>query len=87
MQDDWSLHSPMISHSDPAIAVGRYLLSPLSHPTDGGAYRASVSIRSGQGRASHHRVLRCEPRFATREGALLFALTQGHCWLQGRPAA
>jgi hypothetical protein len=77
----------MNSLRDPAVAVGRYLLSPLSHPTDGGTFRASVSIRSGQGRSSHHRVFRLEPRFSSAEGALLLALTQGQWWLQGHRLA
>lgn len=52
----------------------------LTRQTDEGRYTASVSIRSGRGAASHDRVFRFMPTFATREDALDYALAQGpHC--------
>ena len=55
------------------FAVGKYLVSPLVTRTDAGRFAASVSIRSGQGSATHHRVLRFIPRFDTRDGARRYA--------------
>jgi hypothetical protein len=64
------------------FAVGKYLVSPLVTRTDAGRYAASVSIRSGQGSATHHRVLRFVPRFDTRDGARRYAVDHGIAWLQ-----
>jgi hypothetical protein len=68
-------------HTHPhTISLGRYRVSPLTRQTDEGRYTASVSIRSGRGAASHDRVFRFMPTFATREDALDYALAQGpHC--------
>ncbi len=65
-----------------AFAVGKYLVSPLSRRNESGSYTASVSIRSGQGRGTHDRVFRFLPEFATREGALQYAVAEGRSWLQ-----
>ncbi|HEY6513276.1 MAG TPA: hypothetical protein VI032_14930 [Burkholderiaceae bacterium] len=62
--------------------VGKYLVSPLVTRTDSGRYAASVSIRSGQGSATHHRVLRFVPRFDTRDVAQRYAVDHGLAWLQ-----
>jgi hypothetical protein len=66
----------------PNLAVGRYLVSPLTRLTHDGAYAPSVSIRSGQGRATHDRVLRFDARFATREAAQHYAAQQGLLWIE-----
>jgi hypothetical protein len=65
------------------FAVGKYLVSPLVTRTDSGRYAASVSIRSGHGSATHHRVLRFAPRFDTRDIAQRYAVDHGLAWLQG----
>ncbi|MDM4767771.1 hypothetical protein [Pelomonas sp. SE-A7] len=65
-----------------SIEVGRYLVSPMSKPTGDGGYTASVSIRSGQGQASHDRVLRFVPRFESRRAALRYAVREGQDWAQ-----
>lgn len=67
-----------------AFSVGKYLVSPLIRLTDSGHYTASVSIRSGSGRGTHDRVFRFVPQFATREGALQYAIDEGHSWLRQR---
>ena len=67
-----------------AFSVGKYLVSPLTRLTESGHYAASVSIRSGSGRGTHDRVFRFVPQFATREGALQYAIDEGHSWLQQR---
>lgn len=62
--------------------IGKHLISPLSRVDDAGLHCASVSIRSGQGSASHDRVLRFVPRFESRDSALRYATEQGLLWLQ-----
>jgi hypothetical protein len=66
------------------FSVGKYLVSPLSRLTESGQYLASLSIRRGSGRGTHDRVYRFVPEFATREGALQYAIAEGHSWLQQR---
>jgi hypothetical protein len=67
-----------------AFSVGKYLVSPLSRLTESGQYAASVSIRSGRGSGTHDRVFRFIPEFTTQEGALQYAIAEGHSWLQQR---
>ena len=62
---------------EPSIVVGKFVVSPLVTPTDSGRYAASVVIRSGRGRATHHRVLRFVPRFNSRDSARRYALDHG----------
>ena len=62
---------------EPSIVVGKVVVSPLVTPTDSGRYAASVVIRSGRGRATHHRVLRFVPRFNARDRARRYALDHG----------
>jgi hypothetical protein len=72
----------MRSTHENTFAVGKYLVSPHVTRTDSGRYAASVSIRSGQGSATHHRVLRFVPRFDTRAHARRYAVDEGIAWLQ-----
>jgi hypothetical protein len=67
-----------------AFSVGKYLVSPLTRRTESGHYAASVSIRSGRGSGTHDRVFRFVPHFPTEEGALQYAIAEGHSWLQQR---
>ena len=67
----------MHTSHETAIAVGRFVVSPLVTPTDTGRYAASAVIRSGQGRATHHRVLRVVPRFPSRDSARRYAVEHG----------
>ena len=62
-----------------AVALGKFVLSPMSHPTGYGTFRASVTVSSGRGIASHHRIYRFSRQHTSREAAHLVALTQG--WL------
>jgi len=65
--------------------MGQYVVSPATHPTDCGRFRASFSVRRAHGRSSDSREFRFDTTFASREGARLFAVTQG--WLQAcRPS-
>jgi hypothetical protein len=67
----------MITTHDTSIVVGKFLVSPLVTATDSGRYAASAVIRSGQGRATHHRVLRFVPRFRSRDSARRYAVDHG----------
>jgi len=66
--------------SFPAVSIGKYSISPMFHETGTGGYHGSVTVSSGQGSASHHRIFRFSRRHASAEAARLVALTQG--WLQ-----
>lgn len=71
----------MTTTFEPAFSVGKYLVSPFTHLTDGGHYAASVSIRSGRGSGTHDRVFRFTARFGTRESARRYAVEQGMQWV------
>lgn len=62
------------------MAIGKFSISPMTERTDCGAYRAGVTVSSGQGQSSHHRITRLQRLFASAEAARLVALTHG--WLQ-----
>ena len=68
------------------IAVGKYLVSPLTKQLDDGRYAASVSIRSGRGSGTHDRVMRFVRIFDTHRAARRHAVEQGLLSL-GMPAA
>jgi hypothetical protein len=74
----------MNTTQEQAFSVGKYLVSPLTRLNEAGQYIASLSIRSGSGRGTHDRVFRFLPEFSTREGAVQYAIAQGHQWLQQR---
>ena len=75
----------MISHiSPPCMAVGKYLVSPLAKPQGEGRYLASVSIRSGQGSATHDRVMRFSGLFDTAALALQYATDHALGWIKER---
>lgn len=67
----------MIFKTETPFPVGKYLVSPLSRLTDAGDYSASISLRSGRGMASHDRVFRLLPRFASHHAALRYAAREG----------
>ena len=67
----------MTTIHEPSIVVGQFVVSPLVTATDSGRYAASVVIRSGKGRATHHRVLRFVPRFHSRDSAHSYAVDHG----------
>lgn len=70
-----------------SIAIGKYLISPLTKRLDDGRYLASVSIRSGRGNGMHDRVMRFIPVFGCDTAAATYATEQGLNWVQGRLAA
>jgi hypothetical protein len=70
----------MHSISKTTISMGKYVVSPATHPTDCGRFRASFSVQRSQGNGSYARVFRFDKTFASRDAARLFAVTQG--WLE-----
>jgi hypothetical protein len=66
------------------IAVGKYLVSPLAKQQAEGRYAASVSIRSGQGSATHDRVLRFSGLFDSAAAAVHYATEHALGWIHER---
>lgn len=64
-----------------SLQVGKYLVSPFTHPLDSGRFAASVSIRCGKGSATHDRVMRFVPAFDSQEQATRFATEQALAWI------
>jgi hypothetical protein len=60
--------------------MGSYVVSPTTHPTDCGRFRAAFAIRRSGGNGSYCRVFRFDNRFASRHAARLFAVSQA--WLE-----
>ncbi len=69
----------------PCVSSGRFRISSTTERCDKGAYWARVTVSSGQGASSHHRITRVALPFASAEAAHLVALTHG--WLQTLRAA
>lgn len=69
---------------EPRIAVGKYLVSPLTKRLDDGRFAASVSIRSGRGSGMHDRVMRFTPLFGNSAAAVRYATEQGLDWVHQR---
>lgn len=63
------------------MQVGRYIVSPLTHPIDGGRHSAAVSIRSGRGSMTHDRVFRFVPVFDSPDQAARFATEKALAWI------
>ena len=62
--------------------MGQYVVSPTTHPTDCGRFRAAFSVQRSKGEGSYCRVFRSNTTFSSRDAAQLFAVTQG--WLLTR---
>lgn len=76
-----------LNHDHTCFAVGKYLVSPMTRQLDDGRFAASVSIRTGCGSATHDRVFRLEPRFASSDAALAHAALHGRTWIRDRQDA
>ncbi|MFM8864649.1 MAG: hypothetical protein ACKOFG_06935 [Limnohabitans sp.] len=46
------MHTPTAA----PFSAGKFLFTPLSRPAQAGGFAASLSIRRGQGRATHDRI-------------------------------
>ena len=60
--------------------MGQYVVSPTTHPTGCGRFRASFAVQRTRGNGSYCRVFRFDQTFASRDAARLFAVSQA--WLQ-----
>lgn len=69
-----------------SIDVGKYRVSPLAKQLDEGRFSASVSIRSGQGSATHDRISRFSTLFDNAPAALRYATEQAMVWIGERHA-
>ncbi|MDZ7921577.1 hypothetical protein [Rhodoferax sp.] len=70
-----------------SISMGNYVVSPATHETTNGQYRASFSVQRALSKGGYCRIFRFDQEFASREAARIFAVTQG--WLEtcmARPA-
>ena len=72
---------PLTSTTNHSIAIGKYLVSPLSKLLADGQYAASVSIRSGRGSASTDRVMRYKGSFFSENAAHHSARELGMAWV------
>lgn len=70
----------MIQISQNAISMGQFVVSPSTHPTQGGRFSASFSVHRAKSNGSYCRVFRFDKTFASREAARIFAVTQG--WVE-----
>lgn len=59
----------------------------MTRRTVGGAFTASVSIRSGRGSMTHDRVMRFVPVFDSADQAARFATAQALAWIGERRTA
>ena len=75
-------HRKICIEPNSPIQVGKYLVSPLTRQLDHNRFAASVSIRSGQGRGTHDRILRLVPTFADATSARRYATEQGLAWVR-----
>lgn len=72
----------MTMHSN--ISVGKYLVSPMTRELSDGSFAASVSIRSGEGRGTHDRIMRFVDVFRSRATAAAYATREGLQWVGSR---
>jgi hypothetical protein len=79
-QTPLALRPRLIQISQTSISMGAFVVSPATHPTDCGRFRASFAVYRSKGNGSYCRVFRFDKAFASREFAQVFAVTQG--WLQ-----
>jgi hypothetical protein len=63
------------------VTSGRFLISPSTSQVDNGWFACSVSIRSGCGQGTTHRVLRLTRLFRDSVSAAEYALAEGLQWI------
>jgi hypothetical protein len=74
------LHFSMILSSNSQIPMGKYLVSPTTHQTANGLFRASIAVQRAQSKGAYCRVFKFNSEFVSREAARVYAITQG--WLE-----
>ncbi len=65
-----------------SLAIGKYLISPLTREHGDGRFGSAISIRNG----SHDRVMRFVPLFDDAITATQYAVEQGLQWVSARHA-
>ena len=70
----------MNQNFESAIPMGNYMVSPATHETSAGVYRASIAVQRSQSKGAYCRVFNFTSEFASREAARVYAITQG--WLE-----
>ncbi|MDH4449274.1 MAG: hypothetical protein QE265_01615 [Rhodoferax sp.] len=70
----------MNQNFESAIPMGNYMVSPATHETGTGRYRASIAVQRSQSKGAYCRVYNFTSEFASREAARVYAITQG--WLE-----
>ena len=63
----------MSTSSQESFRIGKILFTPFSRLAEDGGYKACLSIKRGQGSATHDRVSVYRPIFTTVESALTYA--------------
>lgn len=66
--------------SESAIPMGNYIVSPTTHATGNGRFRASFSIQRAQSKGAYCRVFNFDSEFVSREAARVYAISQA--WLE-----
>lgn len=66
--------------SELAIPMGNYMVSPATHATNNGRFRASISVQRTQSKGAYCRIFNFDCEFVSREAARVYAITQG--WLE-----
>ena len=66
--------------SESSIPMGKFVVSPTTHETANGLFRASFSIQRTQSKGGYCRIFNFDCEFVSREAARLYAITQG--WLE-----
>jgi hypothetical protein len=67
----------MATPSQESFRIGKILFTPFSRLAEDGGYKAGLSIKRGQGSATHDRVSIYMPTFTTVESALTYAHIMG----------
>jgi hypothetical protein len=67
----------MSSTSQESFRIGKILFTPFSRLAENGGFKAGLSMKRGQGSATHDRVSIYRPTFATVESALTYARIMG----------
>lgn len=66
--------------SESAIPMGNYIVSPATHETSTGRFRASFSIQRSQSKGAYCRIFNFDSEFVSREAARVYAVSQA--WLE-----
>jgi hypothetical protein len=66
--------------SESAIPMGNYIVSPTTHETSTGRFRASFSIQRSQSKGAYCRIFNFDSEFVSREAARVYAISQA--WLE-----